>query len=479
MTSAEAGPPDEFIEILSGLLTSVDTRLDDGGSRAAERIVLDTLAVSLGALGHPAARVAQRYAALHPAAEGASVWGTGLRATPEIATLVNGVPLRGYDYNDLYIGAATGGHPSDVVPGLIAIAEVTGSSGPELLVSIALAYEVILELFDTVPMKLGGWDYVNLTAVGATCALARLMKLDATETRAALSITMSSHMASNEVESSELNSRGDLTMWKRFNGSNAVKQAIFACTLARCGAEGIVRPFTGKLGFIGRLNVDADQVVASLQSSLGRSRPLGRVGETTFKRWPVGSRAQCAIKAALEASSKVERRHEVRHLTVHVDPDAYHHLVAVRQDPWRPTTRETADHSLPYIVAAAFLDGTLGVNSFDPARVLDPAITGFLKNKMHVHATQFEVGGAKGGFPCRIEVETDDAELVITEVLSPPGHPRNRFNDDDFEEKFMSNVGPILGDERAASLMDAVWRLHGEADVRQLTERLLAPPPTV
>ena len=216
---------------LAAFTCNTPLTLDAHAERAAKVVVMDSLAVALGALRHPAAQAARRYACHSLVARGARLWGSGERLSAETAALVNGVPLRGYDYNDLYIGRS-GGHPSDIVPGAIGLAEWRGLSGARLLGALALGYEAQLSLYDFLDLHANGWDYPVITGIGATCSYARLLGLTEAQTREALAITAIAHLASDEVESGELNTRGDLTMWKRFNASNATRQAISACLLA-------------------------------------------------------------------------------------------------------------------------------------------------------------------------------------------------------------------------------------------------------
>src|SRR5260221_3959842 len=98
-----------------------------------------------------------------------------------------------------------------------------------------------------------------------------------------------------------------------------------------------------------------------------------------MKRWPVGSVAQSPIQAAVQARSRIKDLSRIKQIRVFAEEGAYDHLVRIRQDPWNPISRETADHSLPYIVAAAVLDSTIGVASFGPKVVLDPKPQAIIK----------------------------------------------------------------------------------------------------
>ena len=478
MAGVDVAARDDVADALAGYAVGTDATLGPETADAAMCVLFDAVAVALGALRHRAAQVARRYAYRFPAgADGCAIWGTTRRATAEAASLANGVLLRCYDYNDLYVGKRSAAHPSDIISGLVAVGEVTGASGRDLLAAIALGYEITLDLLDTLALAPGGWDYANLTAIGAACAIARLMRLSRPQAREALAITVIPHFASDEIESGDLNARGDLTMWKRFNGADAVRQAVYACALAASGAEGVVRPFTGKLGVLRKLQ-STDNPLPYLRARLADSRPLARVRQVTMKRWPVGSRAQSAIQAALRARAKLPDPARIKAVRVSADPSAYEHLVRVRQDPWHPVSRETADHSLPYIIASAVLDGTVRSESFAPRLVLQPNRQAFLrcieiKPLERPSARSDVASGYASVYTTRVEIETMDGIVVTGEADVPPGHPDSRFCRTDLETKLREGAGTDVDVE---ALIDTLWAVDRLGSVRDLTARLTGTP---
>src|ERR1700745_3934776 len=142
-----------------------------------------------------------------PGEGGCVVWAATTRTTPEIAALANGVLLRCYDYNDFFVGARNSGHGSDMVSGVIAAAEWANVSGAKLLSALAVGYEVVGAAYDAFSTAPGGWDYTNLTALGAACAIARVLALDAAQTAEALAMTVVPHYASDEIESGDPHAR--------------------------------------------------------------------------------------------------------------------------------------------------------------------------------------------------------------------------------------------------------------------------------
>jgi 2-methylcitrate dehydratase len=470
---------DEVGELIGNYVASVSGKLDARTERAAKAALIDSIAVSIAALRHPAAQNARRHAYRFATnGRGCVIWGTPRRAAPELAAFTNGVLLRCHDYNDFFVGRRNSGHTSDILSGVIAAAEWTNAPGKRLLSAVALGYEMVGAAFDAFSTAPGGWDYTNLMQLGATAAIARLLDLDADQAREAMGMTVVPHFASDEIESGELNRRGDLSMWKRFNGADAVRNSLQACLLAQVGAEAAVRPFSGKFGFIRKMSMKDDPVPV-LRERLDPGKPLSRVNEAFMKRWPVGSVAQSAIQAALQARSRIKDLSKIRQIRVFAEEGAYDHLVKIRQDPWNPISRETADHSLPYVVSAAVLDGTVTARTFSPKVVLNPERQAFIKKVTCTPALELgshAMGKHKRvemGYLSRVEIELDDGSIVHGEARPFPGHHKNPFSDGDLSAKLRECVEPVAGAKRAAELASLLWRLDKVKSTRELT-RLLA-----
>src|SRR5438552_12206683 len=468
---------DEVGELIANYVVNVSDKLDARAERAAKAALIDSIAVAIAALRHPAAQNARKHAYRFANSQGCVIWGTPKRAAPELAALTNGVLLRCHDYNDFFVGRRNSGHSSDILSGVIAAAEWTNAPGKKLLSALAIGYEMVGAAVDGFSTAPGGWDYTNLMPLGATAAIARLLGLNADQTREAMGMTVVPHFAADEIESGELNRRGDLSMWKRFNGADAVRNSLQACLLAQVGVEAAVRPFDGKCGFMQKMNMQDDPVPV-LRERLNARIPLRRVSEAFMKRWPVGSVAQSAIQAAIDARSRIKDLSRIKQIRVYAEEGAYDHLVKIRQDPWNPISRETADHSLPYIVAAAVQDGTIGPNSFTPKVVLDPKRQAFIKKVACTPAPELgshAMGKHKRvemGYLSRVEIELDDGRVVRGDARPFPGHHKNPFSDAALDEKLRENVEPVAGAQRAARLTELLWSLDKVESTRELTKLL-------
>jgi 2-methylcitrate dehydratase len=164
---------------------------------------------------------------------------------------------------------------------------------------------------------------------------------------------------------------------------------------------------------------------------------------------------------------------------VFAEEGAYDHLVRIRTDPWNPISRETADHSLPYIVAAAVLDGHVRTDSFNPRRVLEPARQRFLKDKVVVNCAP-ELGTlaggklkrAQAGYLSRVEIETTEGEIAHGAAAPSPGHPRNPFTDAGLAAKLTENVEPFAGAAHTGKLAALLFSIEQARSARELTALL-------
>lgn len=468
-------PNDAFLDCLAAFCVRArGFEIDDVCRDAVRKIVLDSFGVVLGALDHRAARSARRFAACFPVPEGgARLWGTGERVGIEHAALLNSPPLRAYDFNDFYLGRLGGAHPSDILTGVVAVAESSGACGRDLARALCVGYETIVAMSDHVDPDRAGWDYPCLTALGATAAIGTMLALDHAQFRQAFSITVNANYPSLEAESSEFDAHGELTMWKRFNGGDGVRHSIYACYLAKCGVEGVVRPFEGKFGYLAKLQVTADEAAQAMQR-LADIRRFDGIARGSFKRWPVGSRGQSAIQSALRARAALREAGRgpgaIARVTVHADPGVYRHLYEIRVDPFAPRTREAADHSLPYIVAAALVQGAVSPASFETPMREAPELRRLLDGRIEVVQAATP---SPSNLLAEVVVEGEAGERWSGGREAAPGSAGAPISFDTLVEKFRENLGAGRA-AQAEALIAAVASLDACADVRKLVDEAVA-----
>jgi 2-methylcitrate dehydratase len=233
-------------------------------------------------------------------------------------------------------------------------------------------------------------------------------------------------------------------MWKGCATAAANRTAVFAAELAARGMTGPGAPFEGKDGLWQHLGVDAPK-----WEGFGGGSEAFRITRTSFKAFPSVVHTQGPIGLVLEL-----RRQLTEADIVSVRVATYGEAVrrtATEAEKWDPRTRETADHSIPYLVAAAFQDGDVTPATFAPSRILDPGLRRLIDKLTVVEEPEFT-----RRYPAesctRIEVTTTDGRRLATETRHPKGHHRNPLTDEEVEMKFRAlaaGVLPAAGCDRA------------------------------
>src|SRR5687767_11668200 len=207
-----------------------------------KRRIIDSLGCALGAWHADPCVFARRVASTFSAERGATLLGTPHRTPVDWAAFANGCLVRYLDYNDTYLSKEPA-HPSDNIPAALAVAESEAASGRELILAIALAYEIQCRLCDTSSIRARGWDHVTYGAFSSAIAAGRLMALDADRFRHAIGIA---GVASAALRQSRV---GELSHWKGTAFANAARHGVYAAMLAREGMTGPAPIFEGEKGF--------------------------------------------------------------------------------------------------------------------------------------------------------------------------------------------------------------------------------------
>lgn len=263
-------------------------------------------------------------------------------ASVEAAALYNGGLIRSLDWNDTYLSLEPA-HPSDSLGAILAAASATDSTGEEALVATALAYELRCRLCDAAALRTKGFDHVNYGLVSATLAAGRLFGLGPEALREAVGLAVNGHVALRQARA------GELTEWKEFAFANVSRNAVVAAELADAGVHGPAPVFEGEYGFFEQVAGPFDLDV----EAFGGNGGTFKLTETLVEYYPVEHHAQAALGSVLDVleAESLEWRDvtAVRCRTYEAAVD----IVADGPEKWDPRTRETADHSLPYVVARA------------------------------------------------------------------------------------------------------------------------------
>jgi len=425
-----------------------------------ERRVLDSVGVAVAALDEGAPVAARRYAAAHPGS--ATIWGTDGRADAEVAGFANGVAVRALDFNDTYLSLEPL-HPSDAIAALLALAEVRGLSGPELIRAVAISYEVSVSLCDAASLRTHGWDHVGFLGIGAACGAGALLGLSQEAIEHAISIAAIPHAAMRQTRA------GELSMWKGAAAANAARHAVFGASIAEAGMTGPNEPFEGEMGFVRQL-LGGEPFDDEPLKRLEALEPPIRISDTYVKFWPVEYHAQSAVDASLRLHAQLAGR-EIASVRIDTFRTSYE-IIAKDPEKWDPRTRETADHSIQYIVCAALRDGEVTVATFDPARFRRSETLELLQQRTTVEEDPELSAGYPDGIPNRITVTTTDGETLTERVDHPRGHARNPMTDDELVAKFRANVSGRWPVERAERVEGAAFGLHEDGGLERLVAEL-------
>ena len=418
-----------------------------------KRRVIDSLGVALGAWKEEPCAIARKVALDFSAKHGSTIIGTTHKASPDWAAFANGCAIRYFDYNDTYLSKEPA-HPSDNISAALAAAESVGANGRELITAIALAYEVQCRLCDAASIRARGWDHVTYGAFSTALASARLMKLDPAKTRHAVNIAGVAGAAMRQARA------GELSHWKGVAFANAARHGVYSALLARAGMTGPAPIFEGQMGFEKQLGVSLGDVGEKFKGA------PEMILKTSIKFWPAEYHSQSAIEAALFLRSQIGDLSQIKRVVIE-SHDAAVDIIGSEPEKWKPKTRETADHSLPYITAIALIDGEITDRQFEPRRFKDPEVWKFLEN-VRVERNAELSAMYPDAVANIVHVDLADSRRVTRRVDYPLGHAKNPLKDSEVEGKFNALVEPILGQERGKKIIEIIWKLDEAESVDEL-----------
>jgi 2-methylcitrate dehydratase len=423
-------------------------QLGEQAVHEARRYLLDSLGCALG--GYRQEDALHALAVLDEiASEGpATILGSGKKTDVVSAALANALMVRVMDYNDIY-WQQDPSHPSDIIPAAMACAERQGSGGEELIVGIILGHEFEMRLCEAAfpGIRERGWHHATLTAFVSPIVAGRMLRLTWEQIQHAIGISASHHCTLGAVTA------GKLTMMKNTVDPMATQAGVMAALMAEKGYSGPEHVIDGKEGLVHCMG--PEWKLELLTEGLGESWRIERCG---MKAFPTEALTHAPISAVL----KLVREHDL-------EPDqiekVYIRSLAraadILADPakYDPRSKETADHSLPYVIAAAIVDRQVTPAQFEPEKIMDAKIREQLAKVEVVADPDIEAV-----FPelqrVIVSVRTTDEREFKEQLDYPKGDPRNPLTDQEIEEKFDALAAPVLSEDARARLKDAVWNLE-------------------
>ncbi len=423
----------------------------------ARRRLLDTLACAIGALDEPAPRIARRVASRIQGDPAATLIGGG-QSAPDWAAFANGVHIRYLDCNDTYLSLEPA-HPSDNWAVVMAAGEAAGASGADWITAAAVAYEVQCRLCDAACIRSRGWDHTTYGSISTTLAAARLWQLDHEQTLHALGI------AGTTGTALRLTRAGELSMWKGCAFACAARNGVFAAQLAALGMTGPAPLFEGEMGFIQQVSGPLD--LPRLGGPLAADWMLPK---TAIKFVPAEYHSQSAIAAAFELRREIGDPRRIRSIEIATFRTAVE-IIAKDPEKWRPATRETADHSLPYCTAVALVDGAVSAAQFTPQRLNDSFLHDLVSRTTVIEDPALSVR-YPAAVPNRVTVTLVDGTVLVREQSHPPGHAANPLTEAQLTAKFHGLVDPVLGRARAVEIQNRIANLESDRSPHELLQLL-------
>ncbi len=426
-------------------------------SRARQSLI-DTVGCAIGGRNCEAVRIAQTIAGGAVPAHGAGrILGSNIGATAQEAAFVNTAMIRYLDFNDSWHA----GHPSDMLGGLLAVAESSGADGKHFLTAMVAAYEVVFRLIPPTQMREKGWDQGFCVGLATVCGLGRLWNLNAEQIGHALAITAVANVPMRATRA------GNLSLWKGSATAFAVRNAVYATQLAEGGMTGPESPFEGRHGLMEQIT---GPFAIDPFPDQGGDWLLPWV---RLKYWPVEYNAQAGVWAALKLREEMPID-DIARIDIATYWSAWHEIGSEAAK-WDPRTRETADHSLPYIFSQALRDGKVGVDTFDEDRYLDPTIRPLMA-KISV-AEDAEISAL---FPHKIVMRATawatDGRRVEIQTGDPRGDSTNPMDEAEIAAKFIWLAEPVLGKPQADAVLTLWNEIEQVADLTAAMDALIAPP---
>mgnify|MGYP001557046738 FL=1 len=426
----------------------------------AKRYLMDSMGCVLGGAQQHDVHIAREVLGECAGAGDATVLVTGEKWDPVSASLLNALMIRVMDYNDIY-WKQDPSHPSDIIPAAMATAERAGRSGRDLLVGIALAYEFEQRLCEvSIPgVREIGWHHATLTAAASPIAAGRMLGLNPEQIQHAIGISASRHCTTGSVTA------GKLTMMKNTVDPMATQSGVIAALLAEKGYTGPEHVLDGKEGFSHVFSTDWKFDI--LTDGLGDS---WRILQCGMKFFPTEALTHAPISATLDLVNEHDlAADEIETVTIH----SLARAADILADPskYDPRSKETADHSLPYVIAAAVADRQVTPIQFTDAKIMDDKIRAQLPKVKVIADPEIEAV-----FPelqrVRVVIRTTDGREVEKELDYPKGDPRNPLTNDEISGKFKALAEGVATAEDVERMQDTIDRTEQFDDVRELMGKL-------
>ena len=430
--------------------------------KEAKRFLLDSMGCALAAVHNEDMQAIYRFTEKLGGIPEATVIGNGLVTNAPNAAFMNCLLTRALDYNDIY-WEQDPSHPSDIIGTALAAAEANKKNGRDTLIAILIAYELEMRwcLAAHPGIREVGWHHASLTQFVSPLVAGRMYDLDLDQLVAAVGISGSSHFTLGGVVA------GHLTNMKNTADPMAAQAGVYAAMMAKEGYSGPVEVVEGKEGLIEVLN-NVEWRTDELVKGLGKDFIIT---QCSYKAFPTEALTHQPISAAIQVCTDYNLTAEdIAEILVETTTRG----ADILSDPskYKPETKETADHSLPYVIAAAVADGNVLPDSFTDEKLKDPRIWDLL-GKIKVVADPEIDALFPGVKRARVAITTKAGETHQAQVDHAKGSPQNPMSDDEIISKFKANAEGVISVERQCEIIDKTWAFDMLSDLGEYMRLLV------
>jgi 2-methylcitrate dehydratase len=431
-----------------------------------KRVLIDALGCCIGAFEAEASKIVHSLVEDLGGPAESTVIGSGLKTSCLDATLVNGLMVRYLDYNDLYVIPAgkwyVGVHPSDSIPGILAVGERVNSSGKDVITAIALSYELSARFCQGAtnpPLSKLGWNEDTRGIYTTPLVAGKLLNLTEEQLENAVGISGCHGMILGILDTAA----EEYSMTKNIRYPFAAHGGILAALLAKRGFTGPTTVIEGSDGF--------NETVMRGSFDLEKIMDL----DGPFYIMDTGFKALCAVGAVqghLNATVELVNRHDVKP----EDVDRVRIIAGTRPiehtgDPAKkyPTNKETADHSSYYLTAIAIVDRTVGPEQYQPWKYKDPNVLQLIDR------ITLEIDPEMDKLPRSgmSEITTKDGKRYTSRIDYPKGDPKNSMSDRELEDKFKSMASKFMSVKQMQKVIETIYQLEGLDNVGNLMTHLI------
>ncbi|PKW16730.1 MmgE/PrpD family protein [Saccharopolyspora spinosa] len=428
--------------------------------------VIDNAAVAAASLSRRPVRAARDQALAHASTPGATVFGLPGRFSPEWAAWANGVAVRELDYHDTFL-AADYSHPGDNIPPILAVAQHTGRTGADLVRGIAAGYELQVDLVRGICLHEHKIDHIAHLGPSVAGGIGALLGLDVGTVYQAIG------QALHTTTTTRQSRKGEISSWKAYAPAFAGKAAIEAVDRVMRG-EGAPSPiYEGEDGFIAwLLSGPGAEYTVPLPAP---GEPKRSILDTYTKEHSAEYQSQALIDLARRLGPRIGEAGKVERIVIHTSHHTHYVIGSGAGDPQKydpKASRETLDHSIPYIFAVALQDGTWHhERSYAPERASRPDTVELWQKITTVEAPEWtrRYHAAEPAFGGRVEVTLANGTTLTDEIAVADAHPAGArpFAREQYVAKFRSLADGVIAPPDQDRFLDMVTRL-AELDVDEV-----------